>query len=171
MVVLAIGVAALVLAACGGGDDSGSASAADVGASSGLVSVKDVDGTKVLADSKGRTLYSADVEKGGMIKCTDGCTSFWDPVAASGKQAKSASSDLDMHFGVVKRPDGATQLALDGQPLYTFTQEGAGQLKGDGFSDDFQGTHFEWSAAKTGGGGSSGGSSSGGSGYGSPGGY
>ena len=174
MVVLAIGVAALVLAACGGGDDSGNATAANAGPSSGIVSTQDVDGMNVLADSDGRTLYSADVEKGGMIKCVDACTSFWDPVSASAKDAKSASSDLDMDFSLVKRPDGARQLAVDGQPLYRFSEEGPGKLEGDGFTDDFKGTHFEWSAATTGGGNSSsgsGGSSSGSGGYSSPGGY
>jgi predicted lipoprotein with Yx(FWY)xxD motif len=170
MVVLAIGVAALVLAACGGGDDNGNATAAS-GSSSDVVSVKEVDGNKVLADAQGKTLYSADVEKGGMIKCTDGCTSFWDPSHASAKEAKEASSDLDMKFAVIKRPDGASQLAVDGKPLYTFTQEGSGQLKGDGFTDDFQGTHFEWSAATTNGGGGNGGGGSSSGGYSSPGGY
>jgi predicted lipoprotein with Yx(FWY)xxD motif len=155
--VLAVGAAALVLAACGGGDDNGNATAASSGSGSGLVSVQNVDGTNVLADADGQTLYSADVEK-SQIRCTDGCTSFWEPLAASGKQAKTASSDLDLHFGVMKRPDGASQLTFKGLPLYHFKEEGPGKLDGDGFTDDFQGTHFEWAAATTGGGSSSSGS-------------
>jgi predicted lipoprotein with Yx(FWY)xxD motif len=147
---LAIGVAALVLAACGGSDgggDSGNGGAATGG--SGVVSIQSVDGTNVLADSGGQTLYTAEVEK-GRIRCTGACTSFWDPVGASAKQSKSASADLDLDLGVVKRPDGADQLTFKGLPLYSFTQEGAGQLDGDGFVDDFDGTHFEWAAATTG---------------------
>jgi hypothetical protein len=35
-------------------------------------------------------------------------------------------------------------------PLYSFTDEEPGRLDGDGFVDDFQGTHFEWAAATTG---------------------
>jgi predicted lipoprotein with Yx(FWY)xxD motif len=148
---LAVGVAALVLAACGGGDsdDNGNATAANAGAGSGLVSVQNVDGTNVLADSEGKTLYTADVEK-AEIRCTDGCTSFWDPVDASANAAKSASSDLDLDLGAVRRPDGESQLTFKGLPLYTFTEEGPGQLDGDGFVDDFEGTHFEWAAATTG---------------------
>jgi predicted lipoprotein with Yx(FWY)xxD motif len=146
---LTVGVAALVLAACGGGDDTGDASAAGAGASSGIVSMQSVDGTNVLVDSEGKTLYSADVEK-AMIRCTDGCTSFWEPLAASAKQSKTASADLDLDLGTVQRPDGERQLTFDGLPLYKFTEEGAGQLDGDGFVDDFQGTHFEWAAATTG---------------------
>ena len=144
---LAVTVAALVLAACGGGDDSDNGNATAAG--SDIVSMQNVDGTNVLVDSQGRTLYTADVEKAG-IRCTDGCTSFWEPVAASSSEAKSASADLDLDLGVVNRPDGDGQLTFKDLPLYTFTEEGPGQLDGDGFVDDFQGTHFEWAAATTG---------------------
>ena len=146
-VAFAVGAAALVLAACGGdsGDDNDSATASGTG----LVSVQSVDGTNVLADSEGRTLYTADVERSG-IRCTDACTSFWDPVDASASEAQSAAADLDVGLGTVQRPEGERQLTFDGLPLYTFTEEGPGQLDGDGFVDDFQGTHFEWVAATTG---------------------
>ena len=145
---VAISAAALVLAACGG-NDSGNASAPTASGGSGIVSIQRVDGTNVLADSKGRTLYSANVEK-GRIHCTGTCTSFWAPVDASAKQSKSASADLNLGLGVVKRPDGTDQLTLNKLPLYRFTQEGAGQLDGNGFADDFEGTHFKWAAATTG---------------------
>jgi predicted lipoprotein with Yx(FWY)xxD motif len=148
---LAIGAAALVLAACGSGDgdDGGNGGAATASGGPGVVSIQSVDGSNVLADSEGRTLYTAEVEK-GRIRCTGACTSFWDPVGASAKQSKSASADLDLDLGVVKRPDGAEQLTFKGLPLYRFTEEGAGQLDGDGFVDDFDGTRFEWVAANTG---------------------
>ena len=149
---LAILVAGLVLAACGGGNGNGGSSEnmSTMSAGSGLVSVRTVDKTAVLANREGRTLYSADVEKGGRIHCTSGCISFWDPVHASSSQAKTAAADLNLDLGVVKRPDGVDQLTFDGQPLYSFTQEGPGQLTGNGFVDDFGGTHFEWMAAATG---------------------
>ena len=150
---LAIGLAAVVLAACGGGDNgnSGNAGTASMGADAGIVSVRSVDNTKVLTDAQGRSLYSADVEKGGRIMCTGGCLSFWKPLDASSSQAKSAAGDLNLDLGVVKRPDGARQLTFDGKPLYSFTEEGPGQLTGNGFVDDFHGTQFTWSAAATGG--------------------
>jgi predicted lipoprotein with Yx(FWY)xxD motif len=156
-VVLAIGVAALVLAACGGdeGEDGATASAADTGGGSGLISIQSVDGMDVLADSEGRTLYTAEVERGEIL-CTDACTSFWDPTLASAMEAKSAAQDLGVDLGVVERPDGEQQLSLEGLPLYSFTEEDPGQLEGDGFVDDFEGTHFEWEvAAAPGGAGSS----------------
>jgi predicted lipoprotein with Yx(FWY)xxD motif len=141
-----IGVAALGVVACGSSDDESGASAA--GSSMGVVSIADVDGTGVLTDSAGKTLYSAAVEKGGKILCVDACESFWDPMSGSPADAKKAAGELDAKFGVVKRPDGAQQLTFDGLPLYRFAEEGAGELKGDGFVDDFQGTHFEWEAAR-----------------------
>jgi predicted lipoprotein with Yx(FWY)xxD motif len=145
---IAIGAAALVLAACGD-SDSGNVDASTASGGSGIVSIQSVDGTNVLADSEGRTLYNAEVEK-RQIRCVDACTSFWEPVNASAKQSKAASADLNLKLGVVKRPDGSAQLTFDGLPLYRFTEEGAGQLEGDGFVDDFEGTHFEWAAATTG---------------------
>jgi predicted lipoprotein with Yx(FWY)xxD motif len=154
---LVIGGAALGVVACGSSDDNSGASTAS--SRTGAVSVASVDGTDVLADSAGKTLYSAAVERGGKIHCVDACLSFWDPVLASSADAKKAAGELDAQLGVVKRPDGKQQLTFDGTPLYTFAEEGADKLEGDGFVDDFQGTHFEWKAARTSGGSQSSGSS------------
>jgi predicted lipoprotein with Yx(FWY)xxD motif len=161
---LAVAASAVLLAACGG-DSGGGSTAAMQSSANDLVSTRSVDGTSVLADSQGRTLYSADVEKGRKILCTGGCTSFWKPITASPKEAKAAAADLNLDLGDVTRPDGARQLTLDGKPLYTFTQEGPGKLEGNGFVDDFNGTHFVWTAA---GGGASSASNSTGTGGTSP---
>jgi predicted lipoprotein with Yx(FWY)xxD motif len=154
---LVIGAAALGVVACGSSDDESGASTA--GSSTGIASVANVDGTDVLADSAGKTLYSAAVEKGGKIRCVDACLSFWHPLLASSADAKKAAGELDAKLSVVRRPDGEQQLTFDGLPLYTFAEENAGKLDGDGFVDDFQGTHFEWEAARTSGGSQSSGSS------------
>jgi predicted lipoprotein with Yx(FWY)xxD motif len=154
--VLAAGLAALVLAACGGsnsssGSSGSSGSASTMGTSGGVVSVKSVGKSDVLTNAQGKTLYTANVEKGGKIMCTSGCTSIWMPADGSASQAKTAAADLNLKVGVVKRPDGTDQLTLNGQPLYSFTQEGAGKLAGNGAMDAFNGTQFTWSAATTGG--------------------
>lgn len=145
-VVALIAAAALGLGACGGddGDDGGS----DGTASSGAVSVESIDGTDVLVDSQGRALYTADQEQGGEVLCTAECASIWDPVPAP--DGDSASADLKL--GEVERPDGGMQLTYEGQPLYAFTEEGPGELTGDGFVDSFDGTRFSWSAATAAGG-------------------
>jgi predicted lipoprotein with Yx(FWY)xxD motif len=143
---LGAGAVALLVAACGGSGDDGSASIGDSGPSARLVSTTSVDGTSELTDGAGKTLYSTDVEADGQVKCVDACTSFWEPLLGSAKEAKSLSSEIGGMFGVVDRPDSGTQLTYKGLPLYTFAEEGAGELQGNGFTDDFQGTHFVWTA-------------------------
>ena len=139
---------ALFAAGCGGGGDGGSGSDAG-GGGSGVVESAEVDGTSVLADTDGHTLYSAEVEKDGKIRCVETCAEHWKPVVASGDDVDAANSAVGDGFGTVDRPDGESQLTYGGLPLYTFAEEGAGELKGDGFTDDFQGTEFVWAAART----------------------
>jgi predicted lipoprotein with Yx(FWY)xxD motif len=143
-ILAAVGVAVLI-ASCGDGGADGSDAA---GGGSSQVSVASVDGTDVLTDAEGHTLYTADVEKDGQIRCVDACASFWEPVIASDADVEAANTTLSDDFGVVDRPDGESQLTYDGLPLYTFAEEDAGELQGDGFVDDFQGTHFVWAAAR-----------------------
>ncbi|HET7173648.1 MAG TPA: hypothetical protein VFI30_05170 [Nocardioidaceae bacterium] len=88
-------------------------------------------------------------EKNGKIHCVDACTTFWAPVLASPADVQAVHASFSAKLSVVKRPDGESQLTLNARPLYTFAEEGAHQLKGDGFTDDFQGRHFVWSAATT----------------------
>ena len=151
---MATALATVVLAACGGGNSSsgssgssGAGSASTMATSGGVVSVKSVDNSDVLTTSQGKTLYTANVEKGGRIMCTGQCTTFWMPADGSAAKAKTAAADLNLNIGVVKRPSGADQLTFNDKPLYSFTQEGAGKLTGNGFMDAFNGTQFTWSAA------------------------
>jgi predicted lipoprotein with Yx(FWY)xxD motif len=168
---LLLGAVGMAVAACGSSDDSGGSASLTGGGSGGIVTVESVDGAKALADASGHTLYTTTAESAGDVKCVDACTSFWQPLTASAQQAKQATAAVGGQFGVVDRPDGGTQLTYGGLPLYTFSEEGPGEMQGDGFTDDFQGTHFEWSAAVTDGSTpTSGGGSSGSGGYGGGGG-
>jgi predicted lipoprotein with Yx(FWY)xxD motif len=138
--------AALGLAACGGGGQAtGQASAGQATTGSReTLTTQSIDGMTVLVDSQGRALYSPDQERSGKVVCTAGCTAIWQPLAVSGKA--TAPGALAKDVGTVKRPDGGQQATFDGRPLYTFTQEGPGQLTGDGFKDSFDGTSFTWHA-------------------------
>jgi hypothetical protein len=60
-----------------------------------------------------------------------------------------ASAALGPSLTVVTRPGGGTQLAYAGHPLYAFTVEGPHEMSGNGVSDRFGGTTFQWSAATT----------------------
>ena len=163
---LAVGAAALGLAACGGGSSNSTANTSRPDA--GIVSVKKVSGSDVLTSSAGKTLYNTTTEKGGRIRCMGSCLEFWHPVVGSQAQAMKASTSLSATLGTLKRPDGRTQLTFKGLPVYTFAEEGAGKLSGDNFKDAFQGTHFTWRAARTSGSATSSGTSttSRGNGYG-----
>ncbi len=134
------------LTACGAGGTNQAAGNAPA-ATSGAVSVKQVDGVgQTLVDSAGKTVYFADQEAGGTIKCTGSCLSFWMPVAGSADAAKSMAG-----LAVVKRSDtGNEQLTYQGKPLYTFKLDtAAGQDNGNNAQDAFAGTTFTWHAATT----------------------
>ncbi|WP_350277707.1 hypothetical protein [Kribbella sp. HUAS MG21] len=129
------------LSACGGSEPA-------PGAAPGAVSVKEVSGVgQALVDAAGKTLYFADQETGGAIKCTDSCLSFWIPVTGTAADAKSVSG-----LATVKRSDtGAEQLTFQGKPLYTFKLDTKpGEAKGNNLSDAFSGVDFTWHAATTG---------------------
>jgi predicted lipoprotein with Yx(FWY)xxD motif len=110
------------------------------------VSVKDVSGVgQALVDASGKTLYFADQEAGGMIKCLSGCLSIWVPATGTAADAKSVSG-----LATMKRSDtGAEQLTFQGKPLYTFKFDNNGQAKGNNVTDNFSGAGFTWHAATT----------------------
>jgi len=142
-------VGMLTLAACGSSSSGSSQPAAGnaPAASGAVVSVKNVDGVgQTLVDSSGKTLYFADQEAGGMIKCTAGCLSIWIPATGSADAAKAVTG-----VSVMKRSDtGADQLTFQGKPLYTFKLDtGPGQDKGNNAQDSFGGRAFTWHAATT----------------------
>ena len=165
LIVLGVAIgAALAIAACGGGGGDGGVATAG---SADTVSVQKVSGVgRVLVDQSGKPIYTSDVEASGKIVCDGTCTAFWKPVtAAGGKPSAGAGAGK---LGVIKRPDGTTQVTASGRPLYTFSEDSPGKSTGDGFTDDFSGHHFTWHVVRSGGktsGGASGGTSQSGGGY------
>jgi predicted lipoprotein with Yx(FWY)xxD motif len=151
LIPLPVLAASLLIAACGGGSSSDSgAPPAATPPSGGTVAVKSVSGTgNVLVDSSGKALYSADVERNGKVLCTGACTSFWMPLTTD--SAKPTGSSSAGTLGVVKRPDGTMQVTAGGRPLYTFSQDSAGKVTGNGFADAFNGHHFKWTVVTAGG--------------------
>jgi predicted lipoprotein with Yx(FWY)xxD motif len=137
---------ALVLSACGGSNDN-TATAASSGAGGDTVGVATISGTQVLVDASGNALYSPAQEMNGKISCTGSCESIWMPLTVSGSAKPTASADVTGTVGTVKRPDGTTQVTVAGAPLYTFAEDGGpGKLTGNGTSDQFGGTSFDWHA-------------------------
>jgi predicted lipoprotein with Yx(FWY)xxD motif len=129
---------AVVLAACGGGSNDGNATA-----STGSTTVSLDNGQ--LVDSSGAPLYSSDQEKSGKVICTGGCTQIWLPLKAPSSGQPTAGDGVSGKLGTVKRPDGTSQVTLDGRPLYRFAEDtDKGKATGDNVNDSFGGQKFTW---------------------------
>ena len=128
MVPLAASVLAVTLAACGGSSTSNNSSSTTSG---------------VLKDTSGMALYSPAGESATNIRCTGGCTSIWMPLRPG--QAKLSGATT------ITRPDGTKQVVVGGKPLYTFVQDSAGKVTGNGAQDAFSGKQFTWHAVQQGG--------------------
>jgi predicted lipoprotein with Yx(FWY)xxD motif len=145
---LGTGIAAVaataLLAACSSGNSTSQSSAA----SGPTLSTGQVSGAgTVLTNQSGMTVYEALQEAGGKIMCTGGCLNFWMPVTLGQGVAPNAASSVTGKLGTIKRPDGGTQLTVNGHPLYTFIQDsGPGSDMGNNFSDNFSGQSFTWHA-------------------------
>ena len=154
LLALASALAVVGLAACGGGDDNSSSSGTSAGAATSAatgntVSTQSISGSgTVLVDAQGLPLYTNDMDKGSNIACTGECVTEWVPLAVQG-QPSSSDSAVQSKLGTVKRSDGSTQVTFGGQPLYTFAEDTAGQVTGDGEMDSFGGTNFTWTVAST----------------------
>jgi predicted lipoprotein with Yx(FWY)xxD motif len=162
----AAGAALAVLVGCGGnGGSTGSSSGTGTGATVSSRSIQGVGST--LVDSNGRTLYFADQETNGTIKCVGDCVNFWSPLTIAAGTQPTAGPGIGGAVATVNRPDGTTQVTYDGKPLYTFTHDGGpGSAGGNGFMDSFAGTNFVWHAAAVSGTASTPDDNGGGNGYG-----
>jgi predicted lipoprotein with Yx(FWY)xxD motif len=152
----ALGV--LVLAGCGSSGSGGGGNHATTGsggnqaaAGSGgtTLTVRSEAGRSgVLATADGRTLYESTQEHRTVLCKSSACTTIGVPLTVAAGQTPTAPSQVSGTLGTIMRPDGMAQVALDGKPLYTFSvDQGAGQVKGDGVHDSFDGTDFTWQVA------------------------
>lgn len=88
----------------------------------------------ILVNAKGMTLYYLETEKHGKIDCTGSCVTFWPPLLVShGTKALTAEHGVTGKLGMIRRPDGKTQLTYNSWPLYTFAgDKKPGDTKGQG---------------------------------------
>ncbi len=137
--------AALALTACGSSYGNGSSSFATPDPGGDTVSTAAAGGIgEILVDSAGEALYTADEEASGTVLCIDKCTSIWVPLAPSVTAPTTSAKGVTV--AVIDRPDGTKQITANGRPLYTFSQDTAGKVTGQGLSDDFGSRHFTWHA-------------------------
>ncbi len=160
-----IALAALLLAACGRSSSTSSGGSSPSPSGTALsVRTDSVSGIGVvLANGGGLTLYHNTKETAGKIVCTGSCASFWPPVLVTGSLPQDMGT-IKGTFGTIMRPDGSTQLTINGMPLYTYAGDSAsGEATGQGL----QGVWFAVTASGT----STSGAESGGSSGGGGGGY
>jgi predicted lipoprotein with Yx(FWY)xxD motif len=140
---LAAVAATLTIAACGSSNSSSDQAASGAtGAGPDTVGIKQVSGVgRVLVGPTGLALYTPDQEAKGTIRCTGPCTSEWLPLATKAHPTAAAGAGK---IDVIKRPDGARQVTLNGMPLYTFANDAPSKVTGDGETDKFGGQSFTW---------------------------
>ena len=143
----AAGLAAVVLAmaACGSSSSSSSSSAAapssspaaaagsssSSSSSGSMVLSRTINGTAVLTNSAGLTLYSFAPDTSTVSNCNGQCATYWPPV----KGPVTAGPGVTGTLGTITRSDGTVQATYDGHPLYTYVGDTApGQNKGNGLN-------------------------------------
>lgn len=137
--------AAVILAGCAaqGGGSTPSASVPAAAASSpvaaGSPSVYPVDlhqGSSLgsfLVGEDGKTLYLLTKDPNGSSSCTGTCASAWPPFTLDAGETAVAGTGVTGTIGTIKRPDGSTQVAINGVPLYYFSGDSAaGDTQGEG---------------------------------------
>lgn len=82
---------------------------------------------KVLADSRGMTLYTFDNDQAGKSNCAGECAQNWPPLTAA------SGAMMTGDWSVIDRPDGSKQWAYKGKPLYLWVKDAKpGDTTGEG---------------------------------------
>ena len=110
---------------------AGGSSAAAASGGGTTVNMTTINGTAVLTNSSGKTLYWFAPDTSTTSKCSGSCATYWPPVTGP----VTAGSGVTGTLSTITRPDGTTQASYDGHPLYTYVGDtAAGQAKGNGLN-------------------------------------
>jgi predicted lipoprotein with Yx(FWY)xxD motif len=124
-----VSVVALVLLAVAVAGAGGPTSPSSPGPSAGTVlKTTTINGTTVLTNGKGFTLYSFAPDTASRSVCNGACAQYWPPVTGSATAGPGVTGKL----GTITRSDGSKQATYDGHPLYTYIADsGPGQANGN----------------------------------------
>ena len=106
--------------------------AAAAGHAAGTVAVASTKLGSVLVDGNGMTLYAYMKDTQGQPSvCAGACAVSWPPLEAG---AATAGAGIDAaKLSTIARPDGSTQVAYNGWPLYGYAKDvGPGDVTGQG---------------------------------------
>jgi predicted lipoprotein with Yx(FWY)xxD motif len=128
---LALPLIAVAIVGCGGNSGNANANPSSSSGGGATVDVSKVSGLgKILVDSKGRTLYLFEKDKGPTSTCSGACAAAWPPFTTNGKP-KAGSGVTASMLGTTKRSDGTTEVVYNGHPLYRYSgDQNAGDTNG-----------------------------------------
>jgi predicted lipoprotein with Yx(FWY)xxD motif len=145
-----VALAAIGLAACGGGSNDATtaaapapaptettapAPAAPAVASTVAVKVADSKAGKILIGPDGKTLYGFTNDIAATSTCYSTCAAAWPPVIVGAEWSVGPGLDSGV-FSTVARDDGTTQLVAGKFPLYEYSGDAApGDANGQGSGD------------------------------------
>jgi predicted lipoprotein with Yx(FWY)xxD motif len=111
---------------------SAPASSAPASSASGsALGMRTINGTAVVTNAQGMTLYWFVPDTSTTSRCTGSCATYWPPVTGP----VTAGTGVTGTLGTITRPGGGTQATYDGHPLYTYAGDSApGQAKGNGIN-------------------------------------
>lgn len=96
----------------------------------------DTDLGEIVVDDEGMTVYmfDSDTQGAGESTCSGQCLDNWPPVTTEGSDV--AVDGVTGDVSTIDGPEGATQVTLDGWPLYYFAGDSApGDVTGQAVSD------------------------------------
>ena len=117
---IAVPLAAVALAGCGGATTGSVASpttASGRPATVGIASEGNLG--KILVDSQGRTLYLFQKDNGTSSACYGPCASAWPPLRTSGQPTIGGGANASL-VATTARSGGKPQVTYGGHPLYLF---------------------------------------------------
>lgn len=145
------GVVILVLAACSAGSSPSPAPTGTPAAPTGTpaaptgtpatgstVQVEVMSSTfgDYLAGADGKALYVLTNDSTGTSTCVDECAQNWPPFTLAEGETTTAGAGVTGELGTLQRPDGSTQVSINGLPLYYFAGDtAAGDTNGQGIND------------------------------------
>jgi predicted lipoprotein with Yx(FWY)xxD motif len=115
----AAALAALTVAACGGGATASTSPPKTASGQPASIGVANSGLGKILVDSQGRTLYLFQKDSGTTSACAGACAGAWPPLRANGKPTVGSGATASM-VGTSTRSDGKPQVTYNGHPLYRY---------------------------------------------------
>jgi predicted lipoprotein with Yx(FWY)xxD motif len=131
---------AIAIAGCGGGNNHSTSAPAGANAgttaqpAAGTVRAATTKLGRILVDSRGRSLYLFEQDKGTASTCYGACASLWPPLTVSGSP-KAGAGIVAAKLGTSKRKDGKAEVTYNGHPLYYYAgDQKPGDTTGEGLN-------------------------------------